>query len=1244
MKSELLLAIINGVEKPSKILDKLSKANFEVTGVTDEGDSILHLLAKSNHAKTWHFSEYLKTLMTAGADVNAVDKEGHTFLSYYLEHGELSSVNKTVSLLLEDESFDMNQELKDGQTFFEFICDSSNNSSHLLAALIKHKKFNPNQKTSKHNSILLHVAFENMSDYHRELLLKNKRTDPNIKNNMGQTVLAHILKNRTQYQYMGFETALINHEQCDINTVDQDGNSYLQLAVIHCEYEADEIAKRLIQKGIHVGHKNNAGQSVFDCILKNTGGRLEYENNQLLLAIIKLHPASLCEKDSDGKTILGQLLKSQDYFIRSQIEDILKLCKNQGNCDEFLKNIISECFNDFRQNLISQETIVSLTNALIKADINNIDIEYCLALTAIRNPFMWLTINNHLKMLKPGLDLKLVISHIENLTTEGSDEHLHALRYIVGRFGFSLNDFSDDTLALEERGFHSKTRLGSIEKDTRMFAHLFALDSSIPVNSNIIDLSGSFLFDTAPFMVHLMNAYVSHCKESGKHIAHLDAIQQVRKMTVKAMRSYFLSRSLNYSSSMQDDFLSSMIEDSQKSGVEILTGWPRHAINLIIKEDKFYRNNGGGCSIDTPTECYKIPSTQNITKEVLAKLYTHDYSEANKTYIQQDLHRILGLIFYGSIPGAFQTVGNCAFHSMLIALKVKYRLFLPEHIADELFADTVKFFKEFYLQEYLSHYSNNPVLPHLLMRFIIQGLIPSEQLELANQLLTKHFNSEANQEILLTEFMLERWRLRVNGQPTKAFDKQLESLGVVLDPKMNTRLNMLERFLNDKVTIEDLDQLKSSSLHEQLFQGYHLLHFAVMNNNVALASSLLEMFPQAVNQTNWYDQKPLCLVKSIEMIEILIKAGADITGTENNNPLDCAIKANRSDLVMALLQHDAQTSEYSAQYAAASQDPKILESLIKFHPGSITKPCHNYSISVHAAANVGHSANLHTLIYDGGATPDARDVNGVTPLYLALKKGDLKTASLLMKYPGTLFNSPYRGDSLFKMIPDKDTRKMMKRTAQERRADLDYFNNVFTKKNPGITKEEIDYLIVAIRTMDLSAIRGCLIAYPHIRVASTSNHYCTTPLTEIIQKLPRAAKGEEYNSVLEIIQMLLRTSGIDINAYCTATSVPILFSAVSIDNVDVLELFLADPKLNPNQQDSIGGYTALHDAVARGHLNCVKRLLQDERVDSTIVNKQGKTAADLGSCRFQCEDAVLEHQQQYLIKQQYLKQGNSLAI
>ncbi|WP_419418418.1 ankyrin repeat domain-containing protein [Legionella sp. D16C41] len=1251
MTSEKLLALLNDSYQPSEILSKLNEENFQVTDLTAEGDSILHVLAKSKHTKSSSFFDYAELLIQAGAPVNALDKQGNSFLTYYLKRVLLSYyIEKIFDLLLNNPNFDFQQPFQADQTFFELMYNLNDYTIvNSFKKLIEHKNFNPNQATSKHNSILLHMLSEPAYAYKDCLfqVIKNPKTNPNIKNNNGQTALAQILSS-TEYKDMELIKELINTDQFDVNTLDKDGNNYLQLVIIHCQYLAEEIATLLIEKGIDISHTNYAGKSAIDLIDDNLAGRSDYGNLLLFLKILKLQPTLFFTKKPNDKTILGELLKSTDYSVTSQFNDFFKLCKKQTENRELLKSIISECFNDFRKNHIAKTSIITLTEALLKANIE-IDIEYCLACLAIGKDFYERNETYaNLKKLALNLDVNTIIKHVKNLTIENSDEQLQAINFVRGAT-FNLDCFDEEILAWEESHLQTKSN-SDLNKDCKMFGHLFSLSGAV-TNSNAIKLTGSHFSDTAPFLTHLMNAYVKDCEQKGKYTVHQDVIKQVRNMTLKAMRFYLLSTPWNYYPSMEfsnEDLWAAILADSKTCGAEIITGWSGHAIDLIIHQDNLYRNNGGGCSTDITTEHYKITKPQNLSAEVLTKLFKESRLESNKPYIQHDLHTLLGLVFNQSIAGKFQTVGNCSLASMLIALKVKYRLFLPADIADELYLDTITFFEQFYLEEFLSRYADNPILPHLLMRLIIQKLLPEKKLELAGKLLQDYFTTDASQEIMQAELMLYQWKKRVKGNSLTQFDKQLQSLGIVLKPNLNPRLLLLNHFLTDTVTSDDLEELKSWSLDKQIIQGYSLLHFAVMNNNLALATSLIQLFPQTVNHTNWFDEEPLCLVKSVEMIDLLIKAGASIARTEYDNALDYAIKANRVDLVEALLKRGAKTSEYSATYAA-SKDPKILQLLIDFYPTIVTKPTHNYSSAIHAAAKNGHNTNLRNLVYYGGANPDACDVNGVTPLQLALRNEHPDTAKLLIQYPGTLFKAPYRGDLIVNMTKDSDIKQLLELKEKERQDDLVYFEKFnkqlielkekerqddltyfekFKNSKLGIINEEIDYLIVAIRLNDIRAIRGCLLTYPTLKVVNSSSLYCTTPLTEAIRLLA-GKKGKDHEEAFEIVNMLFKMPGININALM-ASSEPLLFMATSIGDVAVLDLFLADPKLDPNKQDNMG-YTALHDAVERGHLACVKRLLQDPRVDTTIVNNANETVLDLNSSKpsvRECQEEVALHQQQ----------------
>lgn len=1363
MHSAELLDILNSLKAPYELLPVLKKTSFTITDTTDEGDSVLHLLAKSSHIQSSNFSSYLKILMDAQADAYALDQHGRMFLSY-LHTIESYPISDIILNLLQQRPSLIHEELLDGTTLINWLVRGADYTSFTtITRLLELSDINTLDENGS-NYLQLAIIYNASNLEKIASLLSNKGIALTHRNYEGKSVFDLIIENKANRSVLSKELLIgsmlklspssiserlkegstviawlfstANYSVVtrivlgldDINVLDENGSNYLQLAMMSFTYKADEIASELILKGIDVTHKNNQGRSVFDLIVENKANRSDYANKQLMIAILKLHPsslheqlsdgtpiirwllkevrsfiatllelypintldeegnnflqlavmcsnkkdvslliekgidvfhrnkagqsvfdlfskegkkndntktlleiielhpASLLEHYSDGQSVLDELIKRDDHKVNVGLKTFLKQCQDQVNGREFVKHTVKKCFDDLRLKLIPETALVELTKALVDAGCD-VDVEYCLAIIALCNPTYKRELNSNLLLLKPKIDLNAARNHIHLLAKEQSDEHKTALTSLYD-LGMHLNDFDDATLAWEEDYFHTWNP-STLESDTVLFGHLFSLSDLTPVNDETIKLTGCNFSKTAPFMVHLMSAYLTHCEATDKHSEYHEAIRQVRNMTIKAMRFDYQTTFNSASSTSVDLLLTSMIEDSQRLGVEIITGWKGHAINLIIKNDNLYRSNGGGCSTDTTTEHYKITKTKNVTSAVLKTLYTNSSKESNKKYIQQDLHDLLGLQFMEGIDGTFQTVGNCSLQSMLIALKVKYQLFLPKDMADLVYADTLKFFEQFYLDQYLSRYSDISTLPHLLMRLIIQKLMPNEELELAQQLIKTHFFSEGNQEILHMELILKRWRLEQKAKSTEQFDQQLQTMGINLKALMSPKLHLLHRLITDKATAEDLETIKSWPFEQQIFQGYHLIHFAVRNNNLTLVSSLLQIAPEAVDQSNWYNEEPLCLVQSVEMIDLLVNAGAAVDRTQFDNSLDYAIKANRLDLVTTLIKHKAQPSEYSVYYAA-TRDHSIIHSLIEAFPSAITKPTHDYRTAIHAAAAAGHSAILHTLVYNGGADPDASDVNGVTPLQLALRHGKDDTVRTLLRYPRTFFNSPYRGDSVVKMAKSEELQQAIELHRQQKKTAIEALPN-FKNSNPGLIKEDIDYLILAIRTKDLTAVLGYLITYPSVNVVTSSKLYCTSPLSEAIRNL-KGKSGEEYDDFFSIIQMLLQTSRIDVNA-CMSSSEPLIFMATSINNVAVLELFLIDPKLNPNKTDNVG-YTALHDAVERGHLDCVLRLLQDERVDSTLVNQKGKNPAQLSGFsynknRAKCIEAVIEHQQQF---------------
>ena len=1082
-----------------------------------------------------------------------------------------------------------------------------------LYRLLEKENFKVDDLTEEGDSLFhLRLSVWQLRGSQYDAFFNDARMNPNVLNRDGKTPFECLISG---YVNISQCAELINHPIFNINTRNQLGNNYFQVVALSDQTYFNEIAELLTIKKIDLHNVNNLGQSCLDVIVANKGNRSEYWQESFLKQFFKNHPAAVFEKNNRGQTYLRHFIGFESHIIGDDAIQILVACKTLADYPERFSAFLTDYFKEFAKNNLISDFLIKLIEELIK---NNylFNVEECIALNhLVDNNFEKNTIEHLLLKIMPTANFANVIQHVKALTPEGSPLRANALESVL-KSNLFLTCTQQESFTLEDTVHEGKR---TVEIDHILFGHLFSLEGKIPGDKGYITLTGSHFTDTAPFVNRMMSAYVAHCAATHKHPDQLAAIKQVQVMTRMAMRRHFNFG--NYCSSstraMLVETMPTFLNNMQQAGIEILTGWREHGIDIVIKGDDFYRNNGGGCNEGFATEHYKITRVNNFDAKVVESLFYESDKVRNKSYIQKDLHDILGLNYVSAIEGRMQTVGNCSLNSQLIALKTKYRLYLPATIADDIYTDTIQFFEEYYLNEFVKRHANNYSFPHILMRLILENLLPNNKIDLAKNLIATHFSAPPNKEIMQAEFMIHQFIEPLNSK--------IKELGVDLNVDGNTRLEIYKRLIENTATNQDLQTLETLSL--KTLQGYNALHFAVMNDNLALAEKILAKF-DFIDSLNWFGETAFYFVKSVAMVELLVKAGAYLKSTKEDNALDHVIKADRPDLVEAMLKAGVLASDHSAYYAA-DKNPKILLLLIQYQPAALKEKLHDESMVIHAAASKGNLQNLRNLIYYGGLSPEVCNVNGVTPLHLALKGGHKEAARALICNPHTFYKKPHRGDDLQAMTKDEELKKLLIEKEQQKKDDLTAFDVFKTQDFPHI-KEDLDFLIIALRMGSPSVIRGCLLKYPNLQVTQFSNHYACTPLGLAIKNL-QFKKGQAYQAAFEIVTLLMNTPGININAQL-ATSEPIVFTSTSIGDVATLELFLADEKFDPNQQDNCG-YTALHDAVERGHKQIVARLLQDERVDATLTKKEGLTAAQI-KCpeAWECRELVAEHQAKQTLK------------
>lgn len=766
---------------------------------------------------------------------------------------------------------------------------------------------------------------------------------------------------------------------------------------------------------------------------------------------------------------------------------------------------------------------------------------------------------------------------------------------------FRLDDFDDDFIDRELEV--NKTIHNTYKNDTKMLGHLFSLEGDVPcTESSLVSLTGSDFDRTAFFMSSLLTHYIKNCKKKQKYCEHIEALKKVRDMTLKAWRINELlqPRLLPVNEPLEAIILA----DCQSEGAEILTGWFEHGITLFIKKNLLIRHNGGGCSSDATIECYTITNPDALNEKLISKLIRNCNDESNKLFIQRDLHSILGLQLTKKIKGKFQKVGNCCLESLRISTQSKYDIFLPPAIANEIFLDMSAFIEDFYLAQYCETYQRNPFFAHIIMRLILASLLPERKQKQAIQLIEKYLiYCDKNRSIAYLELLLEH-RMRLYNHDNVVIGQLLLTLQDTFPHHLEQRLALVRRFIVDEIDDNDWEDIEKLSDKERIVQGYSLLHFTVMNNNLEATKTLLLIAPKLIHTEDWHNKYALCYAQSAPIVQLLIENGARIDDdNEACNVLDAAMKKNNLEVVKTLLRAGAVPSKDSGLHA--SRYPLILDELLHFYPDTIHRKDDNYESLPHFLVQHGSVSMLDIVVRSGG-NPNAEDVNGMTPLAFALTRGDKAKTEYLLRSPWVFFKNSYRGDLSFQSsigCYSPSSRDRFQELFTQKENDKRYYQDTLVPNDE--IENALDSLIDAICLNDEHAVRGCLLTYPGIDVCEVSSHYHFSPLHLALLNLIDK-NDAEYHVHFNLLKDLLNTTGININSQNNGSG-HILFPAVAMGNLDVLDLLLQHPALDVNLVDN-NGNTALHDAACYGFLNVVQRLLASKQVDSRIKNNNHETA------------------------------------
>ncbi|HQO45945.1 MAG TPA: ankyrin repeat domain-containing protein [Rectinema sp.] len=203
-----------------------------------------------------------------------------------------------------------------------------------------------------------------------------------------------------------------------------------------------------------------------------------------------------------------------------------------------------------------------------------------------------------------------------------------------------------------------------------------------------------------------------------------------------------------------------------------------------------------------------------------------------------------------------------------------------------------------------------------------------------------------------------------------------------------------------------------SPVNNQNYSGETALHQASKNNSAAIIQLLIA---QGAN-TEIQDSRgftPLITAAANDRYDAaseLIKAKALIDTRDylGSTPLYHAVSGEYASLIRLFLVNDADIHALNAQELSPfrlslSKNPQITS---EFYTNKlINKPDSNGDCILHIIVKSGQGQEALTEALKHGANLNARNSKGDTPLMLALKKGDLNTAVVLIQAGSSLFIS-----------------------------------------------------------------------------------------------------------------------------------------------------------------------------------------------------------------------------------------------
>jgi len=274
------------------------------------------------------------------------------------------------------------------------------------------------------------------------------------------------------------------------------------------------------------------------------------------------------------------------------------------------------------------------------------------------------------------------------------------------------------------------------------------------------------------------------------------------------------------------------------------------------------------------------------------------------------------------------------------------------------------------------------------------------------------------------------------------------------------------------------------------------------------------------------------------------------------------------------------------------------------HPGDLNERSDDGRTALASAALNGHAEVVRVLLETPGVDCNAPDKEGASPLFLAASKGHTQVVAVLLEHPGvlverednegntSLLEAAYQGHDAVVSLLLADGR-----SNPNRRGAYGLLSPLMAAAMEGHV--EVVRILLADARLDVNAPLFKMNLGGE-RFLDSSDADATTPRNEI--GVRRWLKAPFSHSLVWALEKGLKM--VDLS---------ILHVAVQCGQSEIVRLLLLDGRVNPNPKHGRLVVNPLAVAAKEGHLDVVKVLLEDPRVDvngcSSFIVTPLRTAA-----------------------------------